>query len=392
MKTVSLQVNGKAHRIDVEPRTSLADLLRTELLLTGTHLGCEQGVCGACTVEIDGAPARSCIAYAVACDGAKIRTIEGFDDDPLMADLRQAFSSEHALQCGYCTPGMLITARDICRRLPGSDENRIRTELSGNLCRCTGYVGIVRAVRLVANRQAKNVQGAGRTEYPSVPNRRRQTAVHRPAPSVCKPSERPPEAAQPAPPGGMTRLDQEFMVPYPPDLVWAMLKDLPLIVDCMPGASLIVPPEDGHIRGRITTKLGPIRADFSGEADVALDDENRSGIIRGTGLDTGHGSRARGEVRYHLFAAAGSVTRVSVIVSFSLTGTLAQFSRGGIVRAVANQLTQTFAANLEAALATPAGESARRKTKAAEMNLVSLILAALRARGRAVIAAVYRKD
>src|ERR687896_124285 len=148
-RTITLEVNGKPARVQVEPRTQLAELLRDHLLLTGTHLGCEHGVCGACTVEIDGAPARSCIAYAVACDGAEVRTIEGFDDDALMAELREAFSAEHALQCGYCTPGMLVSARDIVLRLPDADEARIRKELSGNLCRCTGYVGIVRAIQRV---------------------------------------------------------------------------------------------------------------------------------------------------------------------------------------------------------------------------------------------------
>ena len=143
---ISLTVNGELRQVLAEPRDQLADLLRGALMLTGTHLGCEHGVCGACTVEIDGAPARSCIAHAGACDGASIRTIEGFGDDPVMAALREAFSREHALQCGYCTPGMLIAARDIVLRLPHADEGRVREELSGNLCRCTGYRGIVRAV------------------------------------------------------------------------------------------------------------------------------------------------------------------------------------------------------------------------------------------------------
>jgi carbon-monoxide dehydrogenase small subunit len=146
MKSISLGVNGRPVSASIEPRTHLADFLRERLRLTGTNLGCEHGVCGACTLMIDGAPARSCIAFAAACDGAEIRTIEGFDDDPLMSLLRAAFSAEHALQCGYCTPGMLITARDIVTRLPGADEGRVREELAGNLCRCTGYVGIVRAI------------------------------------------------------------------------------------------------------------------------------------------------------------------------------------------------------------------------------------------------------
>ena len=119
---LSLTVNGEPRQLLAEPREQLADVLRRELMLTGTHVGCEHGVCGACTVEIDGAPARSCIAHAGSCDGASIRTIEGFGDDGVMAALREAFSREHALQCGYCTPGMLVTARDIVLRLPDVAE------------------------------------------------------------------------------------------------------------------------------------------------------------------------------------------------------------------------------------------------------------------------------
>jgi len=152
---ISLTVNGEPRQMLAEPREQLVDLLRGGLLLTGTHVGCEHGVCGACTVEIDGVPARSCITHAGACDGARVRTIEGFDDDAVMAALREAFSREHALQCGYCTPGMLIAARDIVLRLPDADEVRVREEMAGNLCRCTGYRGIVRAVLAVlAERRA----------------------------------------------------------------------------------------------------------------------------------------------------------------------------------------------------------------------------------------------
>ena len=149
MTRIALTVNGSPVQTDVEPRTHLADFLREQRLLTGTNLGCEHGVCGACTLEIDGVPARSCITYAAACDGASVRTIEGFEHDPVMAELRAAFTAEHALQCGYCTPGMLVTARDIVMRLPDADEARIRKELAGNLCRCTGYMGIVSAIKRV---------------------------------------------------------------------------------------------------------------------------------------------------------------------------------------------------------------------------------------------------
>jgi len=167
MNTIALHVNRRAVEVSAEPRTSLADFVRDKLDLTGTHLGCEHGVCGACTVLLDGVPARSCITYAVACEGADVTTIEGLDEDEVTTELRAAFTREHALQCGYCTPGMLVSARDLVLRLPDADERRIRVGLSGNLCRCTGYVGIVRAVQSVIEaRRARNIApqtGGGRT-------------------------------------------------------------------------------------------------------------------------------------------------------------------------------------------------------------------------------------
>ena len=150
MKTIDLTVNGEPRSARVEDRTQLAELLRDHLHLTGTHLGCEHGVCGACTVLLDGKPIRSCITYAHACDGANVLSVEGLGDDPTGRALREAFARHHALQCGFCTPGMLITAWDIVTRLAPMDDDEIRHELSGNLCRCTGYMGIVAAVRDVA--------------------------------------------------------------------------------------------------------------------------------------------------------------------------------------------------------------------------------------------------
>lgn len=146
MTKLSLTVNGKAISAELSPRMSLADFLRDKLSLTGTHIGCEHGACGACTVLLDGKPIRSCIALAVSCEGASVTTIEGYDDDPLMAELREAFREEHALQCGYCTPGMLAMARDLAQRLKTADTDVIRRELAGCICRCTGYRGIVRAI------------------------------------------------------------------------------------------------------------------------------------------------------------------------------------------------------------------------------------------------------
>jgi carbon-monoxide dehydrogenase small subunit len=158
---LKLTVNGKPVSAEIDPRRNLADFIRDHLGLKGTHLGCEHGACGACTVLMDGMPVRSCIALAGTCQDAEIVTIEGFGDDAVMKALRQAFHENHALQCGYCTPGMLITARDIVLRHEDPDPRTIREELAGCICRCTGYRGIVEAiVKVIEARRAVAPQGA----------------------------------------------------------------------------------------------------------------------------------------------------------------------------------------------------------------------------------------
>ena len=149
MIDIVLTINGERVEASIDPRLSLADFLREKLHLTGTHIGCEHSVCGACTIHLDGVSARSCITLAAACDGHDVKTIEGFEDDSTMSAIRTEFSREHALQCGYCSPGMLMTSYDLVTRFPGLDEADIRREMSGNLCRCTGYQGIVRALQNV---------------------------------------------------------------------------------------------------------------------------------------------------------------------------------------------------------------------------------------------------
>ncbi len=151
---VTFKLNGTEVSADVEPRTSLADLLRApEQGCTSVHLGCEHGVCGACTVEIDGQIQRSCIALAVACEGAEIRTLEGLSDDELTSDLKSAFHENHGLQCGFCTPGMIVSAREIITNDPQLTEESARLAMSGNICRCTGYSGIISAILEVAEKR-----------------------------------------------------------------------------------------------------------------------------------------------------------------------------------------------------------------------------------------------
>jgi len=146
---ISLTVNGAAIQRRVEPRQSLVDFLRYDLELTGSHVGCEHGACGACTVRVDGAPVRGCLMLAVQADGCRVETIEGVADAGDIADLQRAFAEENALQCGFCTPGMLLTAQELLARNPRASVAEIRRGLSGNYCRCTGYHAIVEAVRKV---------------------------------------------------------------------------------------------------------------------------------------------------------------------------------------------------------------------------------------------------
>jgi carbon-monoxide dehydrogenase small subunit len=148
--TVSFTVNGRNVRRSVEPRLLLVDFIRNELRLTGTHVGCAHGVCGACTIMIDGRIARSCLAFVAQMEGATIETVESLAPRDSLSPIQQAFHEEHALQCGFCTPGFLLTARQLLADNPNPTEKEIRLALAGNLCRCTGYVHIIRAVKNAA--------------------------------------------------------------------------------------------------------------------------------------------------------------------------------------------------------------------------------------------------
>jgi carbon-monoxide dehydrogenase small subunit len=172
---ISLTVNGERVQERVDPRKTLVDFLREDLSLTGSHVGCEHGVCGACTVRVDGEIVRGCLMLAVQCDGAAVETIEGLSDSGEVADLQAAFEQRNALQCGFCTPGMIAAAQDLLKRaeakksVPSREE--IREHISGNYCRCTGYHAIVDAVEAVAQaRSSSSFRGAGEAREPGIQN------------------------------------------------------------------------------------------------------------------------------------------------------------------------------------------------------------------------------
>ena len=154
---VGLTVNGRARRVRVEARKTLADTLREDLRLTGTHLGCEHGVCGACTVLVDGDPVRACLMFGVQAEGSEITTVEGFaSDGDSLTPVQQAFRECHGLQCGFCTPGFIVSVTAMLKENPDPSDEEIRAGLSGNICRCTGYQGIVRAVKRAVEITAEN--------------------------------------------------------------------------------------------------------------------------------------------------------------------------------------------------------------------------------------------
>jgi carbon-monoxide dehydrogenase small subunit len=343
MAQVSLQVNGKDIVADVEPRMSLADFVRGELHLTGTHLGCEQGVCGACTVLIDGSTQRACLAFTVDCSGSSVTTIEGFDEDAVMGELREAFSEFHALQCGFCTPGMLATARDIVLRLGELPDARIREELGGNLCRCTGYVGIVAAIRKVAAGRKPNAAAAA-----SPVIAKQFEPKNNPAAIVAKPALAPAAAPAGQSDGG-TSIEESIRVAASPAEVWAIVSDLQRVVPCVPGAE-IVKLEGDSLTGKVRIALGPIKASFQGQAVVGRDDDKREGWMSGRGRDPILGSTAEGSARWQVIDGGQGDTLVAVTLSWKLSGALAQFNRGGLVQDIVRRLAATFAANLEAAI------------------------------------------
>jgi aerobic carbon-monoxide dehydrogenase small subunit len=356
---ISLTVNDRAVNKPADPRTHLADFLRDQLDLTGTHLGCEHGVCGACTLLLDDMPARSCITFAAACDGARITTIEGLDDDEVATELRAAFSREHALQCGYCTPGMLVSARDLVLRLETSDERAIRVGMSGNLCRCTGYVGIVRAIRSVIDaRRARGVApipGAGREKLGPVGsgNGAPVTSAGVARPPISEVDERTENvAALPIPDFVPDKnFDEQFTVAFPPEQVFALFGDLEHVAACLPGATLTAFPSPDRAEGLISVKLGPISASFRGAVRIERDPATLSGRIIGIGNDQRSRSTTQGDIRYRLLPLdGGSSTRVELSIGYSLRGFLAQIAREGLVRDLAKRLTAEFAGNLGASM------------------------------------------
>jgi aerobic carbon-monoxide dehydrogenase small subunit len=365
---VVLSVNGTEVMLEVEPRLTLVDALRHRLGLTGTHVGCEHGVCGACTVLVDGAAVRSCLMFCVQASGSEVTTVEALGEVDDLHPLQEAFRRHHGLQCGFCTPGFLITSYELLRDGTGNgdpiEETRLREELSGVLCRCTGYAGIVAAVREVAKAHRDGLPGPKalgrpitvRQMTPPIGEREAlAAAAATSAPAAAAAGDRPEVEVPQGEPNETIEVTTE--ISPPPDETWALLSDFMRMTRCMPGVELDTEHGEDIYSGHVGVHLGPMRLSFAGAARVLeRDGERRRLRAVAAGRDVS-GSGVRADVIVTANAAGdGSGTSLRAEAKLYLSGRAAQFGRS-LAGDVSRGLFVEFGACVERTLTT--GEESR---------------------------------
>ena len=354
MAEVTLTVNGTEVTLDVEPRLTLVDALRHRLGLTGSHVGCEHGVCGACTVLVDGAAARSCLMFCVQAAGTEVTTVEALGEVDDLHPLQEAFRRHHGLQCGFCTPGFLMSSYDLLQH-EGVDESELRDELSGVLCRCTGYAGIVEAVREVSKAHPDGLpapKALGRPilvrdgGVPAGEQAALRSALEAPAPPMAG-------SVQLSVPEGEPNetVDVVTEIDAPPEETWELLQDFPRMSRLLPGIDLSRELGDDRYEGEARIHMGPIRLTFAGAAQVLERDASaRSLRAIAAGSDTSGGG-----VRADLIISAeprdGGGTRVRAQAKLYLSGRAAQFGRS-LAGDVSRQLFAQFGQGVERTLKT----------------------------------------
>ncbi|MEY2532945.1 MAG: aerobic carbon-monoxide dehydrogenase small subunit, partial [bacterium] len=354
MTEISLTVNGTAVDVDVEPRITLADALRHNLNLTGTHVGCEHGVCGACTVLVDGVATRSCLMFAVQAQGSEVTTVEALGRADDLHPLQEAFKKHHGLQCGFCTPGFLMSAYELLRDGVEPDEQRIAEELSGVICRCTGYRGIVAAVREVAERD-EPLPEPSNVGLPIVvvsPGGAPPTVPARPPEEAVVASVDPKRFDLAVPAGEPNALvDVSTEVGHGVAETWALLSDFPRMTRCLPGVELSDLLGDDTYGGHAQLHMGPLRFSFAGAARVIeRDDAGRSLRAVGAGSDVSGGG-VRADLRFSAEPAGEGRTVVRAQARLYLTGRAAQFGRS-LVGDVSRQLFEEFGRCVDRTLTT----------------------------------------
>ena len=339
--TVSFTVNGRPASVDVAPRVTLSDALRDHLGLTGTHVGCEHGVCGMCTVVVDGDAARACLLLACQLEGAEIMTVEGLGKADDLHPLQESFGRHHALQCGFCTPGMLMSAYDLLDHEPGVPPEELPEKMSGVLCRCTGYRNIMDAVAEVA---ADNPDGVP-------PPRNCATAALLPRASVggraTAGGESDTDAEQGVAEIRMPQTEPTVTIEVDDDVaagadaVWAVMDDTERLARCLPGAELLADFGDDRYKGRIRVALGPVKLAFVGDIHVVeRDPEARTIRALAQAKDPGGGS-VQADVLLNV-EPKGSGSVIHAEAGLHMTGRIAQFGRslaGDVSRDMFTQFT-----------------------------------------------------
>ncbi len=328
---------------------TLADALRDELGLTGTHLGCEHGVCGMCTVLVDGNASRACLLFACQLEGAEIVTVEGLGRPDDLHPLQEAFGRHHGLQCGFCTPGFLLSSYDLLDHKPDVTPDELPLELSGVICRCTGYRNIVEAVADVAATHPQGIPGPGNCGARTLLGRagavgRSQLAGGEQGTdeSATTAPERPQEIRIPE--GEPTiRVDVDSTLAASLEDVVRVLADVQTLARCLPGAELTEDLGEGWYRGRARVALGPIRLSFASLAHVIEHDTNRLRVLA-QGEDAS-GGRAQVEILLQA-DSTGDGTRLQADARVFLTGRIAQFGRS-LAGDVSRRMFEQFAASVE---------------------------------------------
>jgi xanthine dehydrogenase YagT iron-sulfur-binding subunit len=383
---VSLTVNGNPAVLNLAPRVTLADALRDHLGLTGTHLGCEHGVCGMCTVLVDGEAARACLLFAVQTEGAEVVTVEGLGRPDDLHPLQEAFGRHHGLQCGFCTPGMLLSAYDLLDHQPGVTEEELPEQMSGVLCRCTGYRNILDAVSDVASCHPDGIPGpknCGTSKLLGRPVAGGTSSAAAASAAAAATSAAPVEIRLPSS-APTVSVDVSSDVDVPPEQVWKVMDDVERLARCLPGAELTDDLGNDMYKGRARVALGPIRLSFVGDVHVVeRDPVSRRLRALGQAADTG-GGRVQADIRLSV-EPLGEGSRLRANAGVHLTGRIAQFGRS-LADDVSRNMFEQFAAALAA---TARGEEPAAAGK--PPSVFTLLAQLVASRARAAVRRLRRK-
>ena len=352
---VSMTVNGTDVTLAVPARMHLADLLREHLGLTGTHLGCEHGVCGMCTVLVDGDAARACLLFAVQCEGAEVTTVEGLGTVDDQHPLQQAFSAHHGLQCGFCTPGMLMSSYDLLTNGPAGTAvapEELPEQMSGVLCRCTGYRGILSAVADVAAEHPDGLPAphncASRTLVGRGGARPADAGV---APGVSDAGPAVPDEVRIPTGAPSATVSVRSTLTSDAGSVWDVIDDFDLLARCLPGAELVETLDESRYRGRATVALGPVRLRFEGLAQVVEREPAQHRLtVLAQGADAG-GSATRAVITLRVEPGEDGGCVLAADADLHLSGRIAQFGRA-LAGDVSRRLFEQFGRSVDEAART----------------------------------------